>query len=98
MPSVSRKVRAQSPIDRAALAWRECAVYVRGELRRKAVHGNLRPLDEIAAGSRGRAVPQGIALFVANLYAMGMTPDEIATALQAGLAHVIDAALPQQSA
>ncbi len=85
-------------VVRASRAWRECAVYMRGALRQRAVRGSLRPLDEMVAGRRGRAVPQGIALFVHNLHAMGMTPDEIATALQSGLTQVIDAALPQQSA
>ena len=98
MSVTHRSQGAKSPVERAALAWRECALHVRGQLRARSVHGQLRRLDDIARGARGSSVANGIALLVANLHAEGMTPDEIAIALQAGLLHVIHAAIPDKTA
>lgn len=52
---------ARSAVERAPRAWASMALETRSELRGMGVHGDLRRLTDAANGSRGKAVPAGIA-------------------------------------
>jgi hypothetical protein len=47
-------------ILRAQRIWQTEAAVIRGELRQRGVHGELRTLDLMASGTRGVAAPTGL--------------------------------------
>lgn len=67
----------ESALNRACKAWQCQAALVRGGLRRMGVHGELRTLDLVAAGRRGKSAPRGLAMFAHELYAAGATREEV---------------------
>jgi hypothetical protein len=58
------------------------AVETRTHLRELGVHGQLRHLDAAASGSRGKAVPKGMAALALEMRAHGVTREEASARLQ----------------
>jgi hypothetical protein len=67
-----------SAIDRACIAWRTVASVTRADARDNGVHGELRQLDEVASGHRGKAAPKGIHMLAREMRAAGIPFDEAA--------------------
>ncbi|WP_156798971.1 hypothetical protein [Gemmatimonas aurantiaca] len=65
-------------VRRASRVWQECAVHVRGTLRNYGVQGELRRLDEYAAGTRGGGWAAFVADFAFYCRSQGMSRDETA--------------------
>jgi len=62
-----------SATTRACRAWQTKAVVIRGDLRAQGVHGDLRTLDEIAAGRRGTSVPTQLTKLAMEMRDHGMS-------------------------
>jgi hypothetical protein len=84
-----RQVRRPSAIARAQQRWGEVALDGRRQLRAAGVRGDLRPLDEIASGSRGGSVPRGIAQLALDLRAAGMPAEQVAALLTDALTQIV---------
>lgn len=88
-----RVIRVEVPrtaVTRAAAVWRLAAYHVRGQLREARVRGGMRPLDEVASGRRGKAVPAGVAAMAAHLHLVGFDADDIKRALWPAWSDMVD--------
>ena len=65
---------------------------MRGRLRARGVEGSL-SLDRVVQGTRGKAVPRGVALMVHNLHAAGLTLEEIRDEMHVALHGLVDTTL-----
>jgi len=81
------------PVAAASAAWRHAALHVRGRLRARGVQGALVGLDRIVQGTRGQATAAGIALFMHNLHAAGLTLEEIRDETHIALNGIADTTL-----
>lgn len=70
-----------SAVERARRAWADMARETRTDLRAMGVHGPLRRLDDATSGTRGRAVPQGMAALALEMRAHGVPRAEAAERL-----------------
>lgn len=85
MRIATRRARTTPTIgaaERARRAWADMARETRTELRTMGVHGPLRRLDEATSGTRGRAVPQGMAALAQEMRAHGVPRAEAAERLR----------------
>lgn len=71
-----------SAVERARRAWSDMARETRTDIRSLGVHGPLRRLDEATSGTRGRAVPQGLAAITQEMLANGVSEAEAAERMQ----------------
>lgn len=76
-------------VQRAARRWQECALYVRGELRERGVHGELRRLDDYVSGARGGGIAAFLAEFASYCAEHGLPADRVAAHLGAMTADVV---------
>lgn len=88
----SRATVSEQAVVRAARAWRECAVHVRGQLRAYGVQGELRRLDEYAAGTRGGGWAAFLADFARYCRAQGLPRDEAAVSVATTAEQIVLAA------
>ena len=86
---MNRSIRRPSAIIRAQKQWGECALFARSSLRARGIRGDLRPLDEIASGRRGKAVPTGISQLALDLHRAGMSGEEIRALLSEKLTDIV---------
>lgn len=82
-------MKRRDAVERATRRWRECALYVRGELRHRGVHGELRRLDDYASGARGTGMVTLLADFAAYCADHGMPADRVAARLGEMTANVV---------
>lgn len=85
--------RPKAPVAAASAAWRHAALHVRGKLRARGVQGALVGLDRIVQGTRGQATATGVALFMHNLQAAGLTLEEIRNETHVALNALADTTL-----
>lgn len=76
-------------VQRAARRWQECALYVRGEIRARGVHGELRRLDDYVNGSRGAGMARLLADFAAYCRDRGLPANRVAAHLGSMAADVV---------
>ena len=79
---LARKIHQPRPaaraIDRACSAWRCVASVTRADARANGVHGQLRQLDELSSGHRGKAAPRGVYVLAKEMRDAGIPRDEAA--------------------
>jgi hypothetical protein len=74
--SVVTRRGGKSAEERCREAWAEMAFRTRTDVRDMGISGPLRRLDEAASGTRGRAVPKGMAALAQEMRAHGVGRDE----------------------
>lgn len=78
MQQQSESTERHRAVRRASRVWQECAVHVRGGLRAHGVRGELRRLDEYAAGTRGAQWLAFVADFAAHCREHGLPAETVA--------------------
>lgn len=79
----------RTAVQRASRRWQECALYVRGELRERGIHGELRRLDDYVSGARGGGIAAFLADFAAYCRDHQLPAERVAAHLGAMTADVI---------
>jgi hypothetical protein len=67
-----QEIDTRAVTRKAHLMWREMAVSVRSSARARGVQGQLRWLDEVASGHRGRAVPNAMCAMALEMRRAGV--------------------------
>lgn len=75
-------------IQRACRAWQTEAVVIRGDLRRRGVHGALRTLDDAAGGHRLHSAPTQLTRLALEMRDAGCDAGEVRARLR-GIADTI---------
>ncbi len=79
-----------SALLRACRVWQTEAAVIRGDLRARGVHGDLRTLDEIASGRRGTNAPTQLTKLALEMRNGGV-PEAVTAARLANVAAQITA-------
>jgi hypothetical protein len=90
-----RRTRHHVPeraLARATRIWGDAALHARTALRTAGVHGDLRPLDEIASGRRGHCVPRGLATFALELAERGLPHQQIEETITVAVMQIVRSA------
>lgn len=89
---LARKIHQPRPaaraIDRACQAWQCVASVTRRDARSNGVTGQLRQLDELASGRRGRSAPTQLSHLAAEMRSVGVSRAEASERLR-GVADLI---------
>lgn len=68
---------SRTAVERVSQVWSTCAVHTRGELRAYGIRGELRRLDDYAAGERGTGFARMLHDFIAYCRDNRMPPERI---------------------
>lgn len=74
-------MKTRTAVQRASALWQECAYHVRGELRAHGVRGELRRLDDYAAGQSGQSIARFLSDFAQYAKGHGMPAHRVAAHL-----------------